>query len=57
MNKPVQVDLLKLIKQGDMSQNQELSEGDLVYVTGNHRFDITRTLLPILTSIYNVKHL
>jgi polysaccharide export outer membrane protein len=52
MNKPVKVDLLKLMKQGDMSQNRELSEGDLVYVTSNHRLDIARTVLPILTSIH-----
>lgn len=57
MDKPVKVDLFKILKQGDMSQNRELSEGDVVFVTKNRKFDFAKDVAPILSSIYYVSNI
>lgn len=49
-NKPIQVDLLKLLREGDMTQNYVLGEGDVVFLSGNYRLDFGRDILPFITA-------
>lgn len=54
---PLKINLLKLLQEGDMSQNMKLADGDVVYLTKNGRLDFSRDILPYLSGIYYVKHL
>lgn len=48
-NKPVAVNLLRLLREGDMSQNYLLHDGDAVYLAPNGRIDISRDILPFIS--------
>lgn len=47
---PIQVNLLQLLEKGDMTQNVSLKNGDVVYMTNNHRIDIARDILPYIAA-------
>lgn len=49
---PIKIDLIKMLREGDMSQNYELREGDVVYLNDNGRIDFTRDILPFISAIY-----
>lgn len=56
---PIPIDLIKMLKEGDMSQNYELREGDVVYLNDNGRIDFARDILPFISAIYmgsNIKN-
>ena len=48
INHPVQVNLLDILKKGDMSQNVSLKDGDIVYLTDNNRIDFSRDVMPVI---------
>lgn len=50
----IPINLNNMLKTGDMSQNVTLREGDILYLTKNHRIDFTRDIAPILSSFYLV---
>jgi len=52
--KPIKVNLLKLLKEGDMSQNYALNDGDVVYLNDSGKLDFTRDILPVLTGGYYI---
>jgi polysaccharide export outer membrane protein len=52
---PARVNLLELLKRGDMAKNIRLQEGDIVYLTENHRINITNDILPWTQIYYNLK--
>lgn len=52
--KPLQANLLQLLEKGDMSQNYELKDGDVVYFTRNHRIDFARDILPWISATYQI---
>jgi polysaccharide biosynthesis/export protein len=52
--KPIKVNLLKLLREGDMSQNYSLNDGDVVYLNDSGKMDFARDILPILTGGYYV---
>ena len=52
---PVSVNLMDLLKKGDISNNYLLHEGDIVYLSGNNRIDITRDVLPLTQMVYNLR--
>jgi polysaccharide export outer membrane protein len=54
VDKPLQVDLLRLLKNGDTTQNYVLNDGDTVYLTDNNRIDFGRDILPFLTAAWYV---
>ncbi|MDF2656773.1 MAG: polysaccharide export protein [Bacillota bacterium] len=54
---PITVNLLKMLKDGDMSQNHVLNDGDVVYLSSNGRLDIARDILPYLSGLYYATHL
>ena len=47
--------LLELLKKGDVSKNPRLHEGDVVFLTENHRIDIIKDVLPWTQLYYNLK--
>lgn len=49
---PINIDLIKMLREGDMSQNYELREGDVVYLNDNGRIDFARDILPFISAIY-----
>lgn len=48
-NPPIRVNLLKLLNEGDLTQNYALGEGDVVFLTSNHRVDFAKDILPLVT--------
>lgn len=52
--KPISLNLLKLLERGDMTQNLVLSDGDVVYLTGNKKLDFARDIMPYITSFYQL---
>lgn len=53
-NKPLEVSLIKLLRQGDMSQNYALNDGDAVYLAPSGRIDIGRDILPFISLAYQI---
>lgn len=52
---PTRVNLMDLLKKGDVSKNPLLKEGDIVFLTQNHRIDITNDILPLTQVYYNLR--
>lgn len=50
----IPINLNNMLKTGDMSQNVTLREGDILYLTRNHRIDFARDIAPIFSSIYMI---
>jgi len=48
---PLRINLMELLKKGDVSKNPILSEGDTVYLTGNGRLDFVQDVVPLLNAI------
>ncbi|CQR70547.1 Polysialic acid transport protein KpsD precursor [Sporomusa ovata DSM 2662] len=55
--KPRQANLLRLMEKGDMSQNFELADGDVVYLADNNRIDFARDILPWVSAMYQVNEI
>jgi polysaccharide export outer membrane protein len=51
------VNLLAILKKGDMSQNVALSEGDAVFLTSNGRINFASDILPFITATYYVDYI
>jgi polysaccharide biosynthesis/export protein len=56
-DKPITVNLLKLLERGDMTQNIPLEDGDVVYLTGNKKINFARDILPYITAMYQVNEM
>ena len=50
----IPINLNNMLKTGDMSQNVTLREGDILYLTKNHRIDFARDIAPIFSSNYMI---
>ena len=50
----IPINLNNMLKTGDMSQNVTLREGDILYLTKNHRIDFARDIAPIFSSMYMI---
>jgi polysaccharide export outer membrane protein len=53
--KYTEINLDRLLKKGDLSQNYHLNEGDVVYFNRN-KVDFVRDILPFITAVYQIKH-
>lgn len=53
--KPLQANLLNLLKNGDMTQNYVLGDGDVVYLSDNGRIDFANDILPWVSATYQIK--
>ncbi len=49
---PMKVNLMSLLKHGDMSKNYALHQGDVVYLTENHKIDFARDVVPLINAAY-----
>lgn len=54
---PIKINLNNLLKKADMSQNYELSEGDLIYMTRSGRIDFARDILPFISGTYMIDNI
>jgi len=52
---PIRVNLLDLLNKGNLSENLCLQEGDIIYLTENHRIDVTKDILPWTQVYYNLE--
>lgn len=52
---PLRVNLMELLKKGKISMNPLLREGDIVFLTENHRIDIAKDILPLTQIFYDLK--
>ncbi len=57
VDKPQKVNLLKLLKNGDISQNVVLNEGDVVYLTSNGKINFATDILPWFSAVYQADRL
>jgi polysaccharide export outer membrane protein len=57
VDKPQKVNLLNLLRKGDVSQNIALNEGDVVYLTSNGKITFATDVLPWITAVYQVDRL
>lgn len=57
VDKPQKVNLLKLLKNGDVSQNVALNEGDVVYLTSNGKINFATDILPWFSAVYQADRL
>jgi polysaccharide export outer membrane protein len=55
--KPLKANLLNLIRQGDMTQNYALNEGDVVYLTSNGRISFAADILPWISATYQLNRM
>jgi polysaccharide biosynthesis/export protein len=53
---PLKVNLVELLKSGDLSKNYSLNEGDIVFLGPNHRIDVSVDVLPYVWSSYLFRH-
>ena len=50
----IPINLNHILETGDMSQNYEMREGDVLYLTKNSRISFSRDIAPIFSSLYVV---
>ena len=48
-DRPLEVNLFRLLKHADLTQNVDLGEGDVVFIPSNGRVDFIRDVLPLIT--------
>lgn len=51
---PLRINLLSLLNEGDTSKNIQLQQGDVVYLSENHRIDFARDVVPLINAAYMV---
>lgn len=55
MDTPIKANLLNLLKNGDMTQNYTLGEGDVVYLSGNGKINFATDILPWISASYQIR--
>lgn len=55
--KPIPINLNRMLQTGDMSENYIMREGDILYLTKNSRINFARDIAPILTGAYMVSRI
>ena len=55
--KPIPINLNRILQTGDMSENYIMREGDILYLTKNSRINFARDIAPILTGAYMVSRI
>lgn len=53
---PLKVNLVALLKKGDMSKNYVINEGDIVFLGENKKIDVGRDILPFVYPAYLIHH-
>lgn len=57
LEKPIPINLNRILQTGDMSENYIMREGDILYLTKNSRINFARDIAPILTGAYMVSRI
>lgn len=55
--KAIPINLNKMLQTGNMAENFEMREGDILYLTKNSRISFGRDIAPIFSSIYTVQRI
>lgn len=55
--KAIPINLNKMLETGDMTENYEMREGDILYLTKNSRINFSRDIAPIITGAYYINKL
>ena len=50
----IAINLNRMLETGDMGENYEMREGDMLYLTKNGRISFSRDIAPIFSSIYTI---
>lgn len=50
----IPINLNHILETGDMKENYEMREGDILYLTKNSRISFSRDIAPIFSSIYTI---
>ncbi len=53
---PIKINLLDIVKKGDMTQNYTLNNGDILFLDTNGRLDWGRDIAPIISSAYYISN-
>lgn len=53
----ISINLNYMLKTGDLKQDYEMHEGDIIYMTRNGRIDFSRDIMPILSGAYMVSEI
>lgn len=56
-DKPIAINLNRILETGDMAQNFEMREGDVLYLTRNSRISFSRDIAPILSGAYMISQI
>lgn len=51
---PTKINLMALLKKGDISKNVPLQQGDVIFLTGNNRIDFAKDILPFVSAAYMI---
>lgn len=55
--KAIPINLNKMLETGDMTENYEMREGDILYLTKNSRINFARDIAPIFSSAYMISEI
>lgn len=55
--KAIPINLNKMLQTGDMTENYEMREGDILYLTKNSRISFSRDIAPIFSTVYTVQRI
>lgn len=53
---PLKVNIIALLKKGDMSKNYVINEGDIVFLGENRKIDVMRDIIPLVYPAYLIHH-
>lgn len=55
--KAIPINLNKMLQTGDMAENFEMREGDILYLTKNSRISFSRDIAPIFSTVYTMQRI
>lgn len=55
--KAIPINLNKMLQTGDMAENFEMREGDILYLTKNSRISFSRDIAPIFSAVYTMQRI
>ncbi len=55
--KAIPINLNKMLQTGDMTENYEMREGDILYLTKNSRISFARDIAPIFSTVYTMQRI
>lgn len=55
--KAIPINLNKMLQTGDMTENYEMREGDILYLTKNSRISFSRDIAPIFSTVYTMQRI